>query len=168
MSRKFLGDPTLWDRSAMLRTLLLLLLISFSSLAQAVYRCESNGEVSYRDKPCPGGKIVRLQESLSNIPPASRAAPRRKNEAAEAEARRPTSERATLEARQENQERQLLYVDAVNERKCVELALRKRWADEETIVGSSITDRSGQAEYRATGLAQYLTERYYSECGTGR
>jgi DNA-binding transcriptional MocR family regulator len=153
------------DRNAMLRTLLLLLLISFTTLAQAVYRCESNGEISYRDRPCPGGKIMSLQESLRNIPPQAQAAAKARMEA---EARRLAAEHAKREEKQEIQQRQLLYLDAVNERKCVELALRKRWADEERTVGLSITDRSGQAEYRAASLAGYLTERYYTECGIGR
>ena len=130
--------------------LLFLLLGSFSS--HAVYRCESQGTVSYSDLPCNGHEL-----ELSSKP----AAPSRDNDVMKQE-RSEVSRLQKLREQRERQDQQIRDLAArgaaARERKCRSLALQVKWREED--VRESTLDKAQKAKVRL----RRAEEKFDSEC----
>jgi hypothetical protein len=134
------------------------------ALAQAVYKCTSEGKIEYRDRPCEHGDAVQL-----HVPPAPQAGPAQ--EAAERDgdtlvrlqklrlAQEQHDERMRLtaarEARAESREERALDTQR---RKCDRLRLRQKWADED------LARLSGAAAEAARVKARREAESLAVEC----
>jgi hypothetical protein len=134
------------------------------ALAQAVYKCTSEGKIEYRDRPCEHGDAVQL-----HVPPAPQAGPTQ--EAAERDgetlvrlqklrlAQEQHDERMRLtaarEARAESREERALDTQR---RKCDRLRLRQKWADED------LARLSGAAAEAARVKARREAESLAVEC----
>ena len=130
--------------------LLFVLLQPLTSLA--VYRCESQGNVTYADLPCPGSKL-----DIPNEP----STPARDTDATKKE----RSEVHRLQKLREQRERQDQQIRdlaargaAARERKCRSLALQVKWREED--VRESTLDKATKAKKQL----RRATERFDSEC----
>lgn len=145
----------------MRRYLIATLLFCASLPAQAVYRCEQNGTVSYDDQPCAAGRSINIAEEVRDaVSPGEVAAARKrlrqqKRTAAEIERKK------AKETEKEGKARQLAARKAAaKEKKCQPLALRKKWAEEDA---ASADRKSFDAAQRK---ARRVAERYDLSCGS--
>ena len=130
--------------------LLFVLLQPLTSLA--VYRCESQGNVTYADIPCPGSKL-----DIPNEP----SAPARDTDAIKKE----RGEVHRLQKMREQRERQDQQIRdlaargaAARERKCRSLALQVKWREED--VRESTLDKATKAKKQL----RRAIEKFDSEC----
>lgn len=144
----------------MQKILMLAFLVSLSAPALAIYKCESEGKITYSDSPCSNGKSVKLDEPSGSTPLSSDAAKARQQAAREKnELKRIESERQQRET-QENRERQkLTQVDAVKRKKCAELSLQQKWAEEDAAAASE------KSAAKAKRNARRKAEKLQMECG---
>jgi hypothetical protein len=117
-----------------------------------VYRCESQGTVSYSDLPCNGHQL-----ELSNQPTAtSRDDDAMKHERSE------VSRLQKLREQRERQDQQIRDLAArgaaARERKCRSLALQVKWRQED--VQESTLDKAQKAKVRL----RRAEEKFDSEC----
>jgi hypothetical protein len=144
----------------MRKTLILVFLVSLSAPALAIYKCEAGGKISYSDNPCGNGKSVRLEESPRSTPlspdvaTARQQATRDKNEL-----KRLENERQQREAQEDKERRKLAQADAAKRKKCAELALQQKWAEEDA--GAA----SGKSVEKAKRNARRKAEKLQMECG---
>lgn len=135
-----------------MRIFLLLFLMLGSMSAHAVYRCESQGTVSYSDLPCNGHEL-----ELSSQP----AAPSRDNDVMKQE-RSEVSRLQKLREQRERQDQQIRDLAArgaaARERKCRSLALQVKWREED--VRASTLDKAQKAKVRL----RRAEEKFDSEC----
>jgi hypothetical protein len=122
--------------------LLLSLLMAASMPAMAVYKCESQGRLTYTDIPCGAA-----QTELRLTPPPADAAAARQQAA---------SERRQLAGIEKNQE-----AERVNRER---EQLEKTWSDEDAASGSRTSSEKTQGLKKT---ARRKAERYDVECGTG-
>jgi hypothetical protein len=142
--------------------LLLSLLMAVSMPAMAVYKCESEGRLTYTDIPCVGAQTELRLAPL----PADAAAARQ----------RAASERQQLASIEKNQEadrvnrereqrrRKQDKTTLMHKKKCALLGLEKTWSDEDAASGSRTTSEKTQGLKKT---ARRKAERYDVECGTG-
>jgi hypothetical protein len=149
----------------MLRILLLALLIASPAHAIAIYKCESNGKILYTDAHCAGGKLPDLRERVRNNPPLSVMAVKAEIARAKQEANRLREQRLVQEAMEQAQQQRLALDDYIFTKKCVALALRKRWADEEAQLASGFAGYQ-DTEYKARRIAHAVNEKYELECAS--
>ena len=144
----------------MQKILLLAFLISLSAPALAIYKCASEGKITYSDSPCSNGKSVRFEESSGSTPLSSDAAKARQQAVREKnELKRIESERQQQEA-QENKERQkLVQANAGKRKKCAELSLQQKWAEEDAATASK------KSAEKAKRNARRKAEKLQMECG---
>ncbi|MES2537971.1 MAG: hypothetical protein V4632_19085 [Pseudomonadota bacterium] len=147
----------------MFRILLLALLIASPTHAIAIYKCESNGETLYTDARCPGGKLPDLRERVRNNPPLSVTAVKAETARAKQEASRLQEQRHMQEAMELAQRQRLAFDDYIFTKKCVALALRKRWADEEAQLASGFAGYQ-ETEHKTRRIARAVNEKYELEC----
>lgn len=101
--------------------------------AWAVYKCESNGQVTYSDATCANGKTVAIDDARgikSPTPTASakdKAAQQRLEKSRTAEDQRAARQRD----KQSREEARARLVAEKQKRKCALLAQRKTWAEED-------------------------------------
>jgi hypothetical protein len=125
-------------------------------LVGAVYKCTADGKVSYSDAPCPNG----AQEATLSTPaapapdPAAGAVLRKQQKQAD------MLEKARLK-REEREDREAASAAksaAVQRKKCDQLKLKKRWADEDA------RRATGQATEPARLRAHRAGEAMALEC----
>lgn len=135
---------------------LFLLLAFFSAPALAVYKCEIDGKVVYRDSPCAGGKELDIDAA-----PAKNGSVSTQEQLArdKAKAARLESERHRREAREAREQNLAARRAAARQKKCDSLALRTKWAEDDAIKAS------GKAAERARIKARHAAEKYELECG---
>jgi len=135
-----------------MKIFLLLFLLLGPMNAYAVYRCESQGNVSYSDLPCNGRAL-----DLSSQP----AAPSRDDDAMKRE-RGEVSRLQKLREQRERQDQQIRDLAArgaaARERKCRSLALQVKWRQED--VRESTLDKAQKAKVRL----RRAEEKFDSEC----
>jgi len=135
-----------------MKIFLLLFLLLGPMSAYAVYRCESQGNVSYSDLPCNGRAL-----DLSSQP----AAPSRDDDAMKRE-RGEVSRLQKLREQRERQDQQIRDLAArgaaARERKCRSLALQVKWRQED--VRESTLDKAQKAKVRL----RRAEEKFDSEC----
>jgi hypothetical protein len=144
----------------MRKILMLAFLVSLSAPALAIYKCESDGNITYSDNPCGKGKSVKLEEATNSTPLPSDAlkarhqAAREKNELKQIE-----KARQQQEAQEEKDRLKLARADAVKRKKCADLALQQKWAEEDANAAS------GKLAEKARRNARRKGEKFQLECG---
>ena len=129
-------------------------ILCLSTPAFAVYKCESNGHVTYSDSPCPGGRELV-------IPPAPDSAEANKRAAQEQQAfNRLENKRYKAELKEEKDQQQAARRQVARQRKCASLERRKKWAVED-----AATTYTRSAE-KARRKARRAEEIFEAECRT--
>jgi hypothetical protein len=114
---------------------------TLSAHAQAMYKCTTDGKVSYGDTPCAANAVsVTMNAAPSPAPATANAAP-------SSDLKRLQKESAALEKarllREEKEERasdRAAQAAAVQRKKCGKLKLNKQWADEDVRRAATITN----------------------------
>lgn len=138
-----------------MKVFLLLFSLLHPVAALAVYRCESQGHVTYADLPCPGSKIEISNEANEASAPISEADPTKKE-------RREVNRLQKLREQRERQDQQIRDLAArgaaARERKCRSLALQVKWREED--VRESTLDKATKAKIRL----RRAIEKFDTEC----
>lgn len=144
-----------------MRTLLMLsFLVTLSAPAMAINKCESGGKITYSDEPCRNSKAVKFDAPSGNEPLAAdtenarQQAMREKNEL-----KRLESERRQREAQEDKEHQKLARADAAKKKKCAELALQQKWAEEDA------NRASGKSADKVKRTARRKAEKFQMECG---
>jgi hypothetical protein len=135
-------------------------LISASTSALAVYRCEHAGGTTYSDAPCPGGRKVELTGRVA-VSEADAALAKQRLQQNKAEVARIERERGQREAAAGKQRQAMARKAAAGKAKCATLARRLRWAEEDA------SRAVGKAAGKAGIKARRMAEQYDAECDTG-
>ncbi len=131
------------------------LLASFSIPGLAIYKCESAGTTTYSEVPCPGGKLMDLDDK----PNESEAAKSSQQSAKEKQQLiRLENARHKREAVEEKAKQRAARAAAAKERKCASLAQRKNWLQEDA------AKASGKSAEKAKLKARRMAEKYQLEC----
>ncbi len=143
------------------KILLLGFLFSLCAPALAVYKCESNGKITYGDEPCRLGKLIELDTSSAGIEPLPQDTARAKKEAArqKKELARIENERQQREELEEKEQQKLARAKAATRKKCSALALQTKWAQEDAVAAS------GKSADKVRRNARRKAEKFEMECG---
>ena len=111
-----------------MRSLILLLLLSISTPALAIYKCEFSGKVVYSDQPCKKGepKELKLAPPLSDSEDAQQRLARDKQQLQELE-----TSRKKQEGIEEKQRQKVFKKHQALKKKCALLAQKMKWANED-------------------------------------
>lgn len=142
--------------------LLLSLLMAVSMPAMAIYKCESQGRITYTDIPCGAAQI-----ELRPAPLPADAAAARQQAASERQqlASIEKSQEAERVARERDQRRHKPdKTEVAHKKKCTLLGLEKKWSAEDAASGSRTLSEKTQGLKKT---ARRKAERYDAECGTG-
>lgn len=140
-----------------MRTALLLALsMSCSAPAFALYKCGSDGKITYSDLPCTKGKTLDTFEASAAAEPSDS---RQRLAADKAEALRLEQERHRREDKEERAQRQAARAAASQHKTCRSLALNLRWAQEDA------RQAAGKAADQARTKARRSAEKYELSCG---
>jgi hypothetical protein len=143
----------------MLKIGLTFLFALIAAPAFAVYKCESNGQVTYSDAPC-RGKTLSLANSIdAEVPGTNVASAKEKLAREKKEVTRLEKERHKREAAEEKEQKKVAKADAVKRKKCSTLAHRKKWADEDAAAAT------GKSREKAQRKARRAAETHQAECG---
>ena len=144
----------------MRKILMLAFLVSFSAPALAIFKCESDGKVTYSDAPCKQGKSVRLEDSSGSMPLPSDAARAQQQVTREKnELKRIESERQQREAQEDKERLKIAQAVAVKRKKCADLSLQQKWAEED------VAAATGKSTEKARRTARRKAEKLQMECG---
>jgi flagellar biosynthesis GTPase FlhF len=144
--------------------ILLSLLIAVSMPAMAVYKCESQGRITYTDIPC-----GTTQTALPPLPYAADAdAAAARQQAASERRQLATIEKSQQAERAANDREQQRHKrdksDIAHKKKCRMLELESKWSAEDAAAGShTVSDKSQSLKK----VARRKAERYETECGAG-
>jgi hypothetical protein len=144
------------------RLLLALPLLLCSLPAWAVYKCDSDGKVTYSDAACANGKTVAIDDARgvkSPVPATSakdKAVQQRLDKSRAAEDKQLNRQRE----KQERAEARAKLVAEKQKRKCAQLAQRKSWAEED------LRNAPAKAMEKARRKSQRAAENYRAECST--
>jgi hypothetical protein len=143
-----------------MRTLLILsFLVVLSAPAIAINKCESNGKISYSDEPCRNSKAVKFDASPSIEPLAADTANARQRAMREKnELKRIESDRRQHEAQEDKEHQKLARADAGKKKKCADLALQQKWAEEDA------NRASGKSADKIKRTARRKAEKFQLEC----
>lgn len=135
--------------------LLLALLMCCSAPAFALYKCGSNGKITYSDQPCTKGQTLHTFE-----PSAATESAYSPQQLAADKAKVHLLERARhqREAKEERAERQASRAAAKHRTNCQALALHQRWAQEDA------RQAAGKSAEKARIKARRSTEKYQLSC----
>jgi hypothetical protein len=134
-------------------TLLVIALFATTDFAEAAYRCENDGKISYSDAPCAGGKLIEGPGASPADPTSTRRLAEQKRELHRLEA-----QRHKQEASEEKEQRQAARASAARHKKCGSLERRKRWAQEDA------ASASGKSADKTKRRARRVSEQYEAEC----
>ncbi len=145
-------------RLSMLPAALMLLMLARPSFA--VYRCDTDGKISYSDRPCADAATVHIDE-----PPLSRNTRNADPQLEQARQARQAAELARLQHLRELRERQDQRIRdlaargaAARDKKCRTLALQLRWREED------LRDAPLARQAHARKQLRRTEERYRDEC----
>jgi hypothetical protein len=141
------------------RPLLIALLLTFCTPAFAIYKCETNGKVSYNDTPCAESQHVKINtlntSQLSSDPAqAERQLTQQKNQVRQLQQERRQREMAENKLQDRN-----AHTYAAKQKKCASSALHRKWAEEDA------AQATGKSASKATRKARRAAEKYELECG---
>lgn len=130
---------------------------NLATTAQAAYRCESGGKVTYSDVPC-GGSAKAVDNTVISDPQDVRDA-----------RRHAAQDKRDLQRIEQSHDRQLKQDEAAERRanqrastqqkKCAKLAMRAKWAKEDAEYGGKI-----KAINKAERKRKHAEEQYALEC----
>lgn len=137
-------------------TLLLIVLSSLSAPALAIYKCEAAGKVVYSDMPClASGKM----KEIAIAPPLSEpSVAQRQLDDDKKELRRLETSRQKDEAAAEKERRHAFKAHEAKQKKCKDLALRTKYADEDA------ANANWKTAEKAKRNARRATEKYQLSC----
>lgn len=135
--------------------LLLFVLLFFSAPALAIYKCEADDKVVYSDTPCRTGKATEITGAA---PSSDAKAAQQKLARDKAELRRLEVQRQKREAIAEKERQKLFKANEAKKKKCADLALRVKWANEDAARASM------KSAERAKQKTRRLAEKYRLEC----
>jgi hypothetical protein len=142
------------------RPLLIALLLSFCTPAFAIYKCETNGRVSYNDTPCPESQHAKHVNTVNASPLSSDSAQAQRQLTQEKnQVRQLQQERRQRETAENKQQDRNARTYAVKQKKCASSALHKKWAKEDA------AQATGKSASKATRKARRAAEKYELECG---
>jgi hypothetical protein len=95
--------------------------------AQTIYKCTTDGKVSYGEQPCTAGKTMQL--AVPPAPSGEQAAAALERDKARLAALQ--KERAAVNAREERDRERSARGAAATRQKCERLRLQVKWADED-------------------------------------
>lgn len=140
----------------MRKILLVALAMTCCTPAFALYKCEVNGQTTYSDTLCPGGKLV------DNIPESSSAADanhaQRQLAQQKNDAQQLANQRHKREAIEEKQQQRNARTNVAKQKKCAASALHKKWAEEDA------AKATGKASPKALQKARRAAEKHALEC----
>lgn len=136
--------------------LLLALLMSCSAPALALYKCGSDGKITYSDLPCTNGKTL---DTLAASAAAEPGDSQQRLAADKAEAHRLEQARHQREDKEERAQHQAARAAASQHKKCQSLALHQRWAQEDA------RQAAGKSAEKARIKARRSAEKYELSCG---
>jgi hypothetical protein len=139
-----------------MQPLLLLVLLTLSAPALAIYKCDSGGRTVYSDTPCSNGKGVALD--INTRPSGDPEDAQQKLSQEKQELRRIENLRQKQEAADLRERRKLYKASEVKKKKCADLALRKKWAEEDA------RSAHPKSEERARRTARRAAEKHDLEC----
>lgn len=144
-----------------MRTILILsFLTTLSAPAMAINKCVSDGKVTYSDEPCRNGKAIKFEASPGNDPLSADTANARQQAMREKnELKRLEGDRRQREAKEDKERQQLARADAAKKKKCAELALQQKWAEEDA---KGVSGKSADKFKRNAGRK---AEKFQMECG---
>jgi hypothetical protein len=124
-----------------------------AALVGAVYKCTVDGKVSYSDAPCAAGASVVLEAPAT--PPADPAAGATlRNQQKQADTLQKT--RLKREEREERDAARAAKDAAVQRKKCDQLKLKKRWADEDARRATGSATEAARLRAHRAGEAMAL------------
>jgi type IV secretory pathway VirB10-like protein len=140
----------------MLRIMLLCLLAFFAAPALAIYKCDSQGKVSYGDEPCPGGQAL----NIGGTPPANAdtAVAEKRTAQEKTRVKRLENERHKREAQDEKELQRAAHAAAAKQKKCALLARRQKWANEDAAAAT------GKSSAKARLKARRVAEQFDTDC----
>jgi len=124
-----------------------------AALAGAVYKCTVDGKISYSDAPCAAGASVVLEAPAAPAAdPAAGAALRHQQKQADALQK----SRLKREEREERDAARAAKDAAVQRKKCDQLRLKKRWADEDARRATGSATEAARLRAHRAGEAMSL------------
>ncbi|MFJ9450030.1 MULTISPECIES: DUF4124 domain-containing protein [unclassified Herbaspirillum] len=149
-------------RPPLLALPLLLSLLLCSLPAWAVYKCDSDGKVTYSDAACANGKSIAIDDTRGVKSPAPVAAAKDKAVQQRLDKSRAAEEKRVSRQRekQEREDARAKLVAEKQKRKCAQLAQRKAWAEED------LRNAPVKTMEKARRKSQRATENYRAECST--
>lgn len=140
-----------------MRTVLLIaLLMSCSAPALALYKCESDGKITYSDLPCTKGKTLDTLDASAAAGPSDS---QQRLATDKAEALRLEQARHKREDKEERAQQQAARAAASRHKKCQTLALHQRWALEDARLAA------GKSADKARIKSRRSAEKYALNCG---
>lgn len=142
--------------------LLLSLLMAVSMPAMAVYKCESQGHVTYTDIPCGAA-----QTTLPPVPlPADAVAAKQQatSEKRQLAAIEKSQQAERVANAHEQRRRKQDKTETAHRKKCTLLGLEKKWSAEDAAAASRTISEKTTAMKKA---ARRKAERHEAECGAG-
>lgn len=132
----------------------------WSAPAWAVYKCESAGQVSYSDTACANGKTLVVQDDQDNqgIKPGPSARDKAKVQQQQRERAKADKQQAKAQAKAEREEARAKLLQEKKQRKCVQLAQRKKWAEDE------LRSANMKNQEKARRKSQRASDQYLAEC----
>jgi len=140
-------------------TLLLLVLLSFSAPALAIYKCESSGKTTYSDTPC-HNVSGNMKEIAVAAPPSDSKAAQQRLAQDKKELQRLETRRHREDAIAEREQHSRFKAHEAKKKKCENLALRSKWAKEDAAHAPIRTAA------RAKRKALRAAEKQQLECGS--
>ncbi|MEO8837442.1 MAG: DUF4124 domain-containing protein [Herbaspirillum sp.] len=136
--------------------LLATVLAVISLSAQAAYKCEQQGHISYSDTPCPNGKTITT--SITQPEPADSVRAQDQLNQQKTELKQLENARHRREAAQETQQRRVALAHNAKQKKCKSLELHKKWAEEDVRSANNKTAPKAQIK------ARRASEKHALEC----
>lgn len=135
----------------------------WSAPAWAVYKCESAGQVSYSDTACANGKTLAMQDDQDNQgikprPSARDKATAQQLQRQQRERAKADKQQAKAQAKAEREEARAKLLQEKKQRKCVQLAQRKKWAEDE------LRSANMKNQEKARRKSQRASDQYLAEC----
>ena len=127
-------------------------ILCLSAPAFAIYKCDTNGDVTYTDAPCRGGKQLGIL-SAPDTSDAHHRATQEKQMLKQLE-----NERHKKELKEEKDRQKASRLQATKQRKCASLERRKKWAAEDAAAAY------GKSAEKAKRKARRAEETFEAEC----
>lgn len=138
--------------------LFLIYLLSFLACpAFATYKCASDGQTYYSDRPCQDGKQAIITPTGVNTTDSAEA--RQRAEREKKELKQLENARHKREAREEKEQKKAEKEALSHKKKCASLAQKRKWAEEDA---ASAPIKSAE---KAKLKARRSAEKYTLECG---